>query len=138
MLQEGVTWFGGFSSNVAVTVTVPARDAVFVAQSVPATMVAGQAYTVSVTMRNAGSQTWTAASGYLLGSQNPQDNSTWGFGRVGLGASDSITTGQQKTFSFTVTAPATAGTYNFQWRMLQERVTWFGGFSSNVAVTVTR
>jgi hypothetical protein len=57
--------------------------------------------------------------------------------RVDLGSGDSIAPGQQKTFSWTVTAPSTAGTYNFQWRMVQEFVQWFGAATPNVAVTVT-
>ncbi|HEX3128777.1 MAG TPA: hypothetical protein VH394_15700, partial [Thermoanaerobaculia bacterium] len=40
------------------------------------------------------------------------------------------------TISFPVTAPATPGTYNFQWKMLQECVTWFGDPTPNVAVNV--
>lgn len=38
--------------------------------------------------------------------------------------------------SFTVTAPSTPGTYNFQWRMLQECIVWFGDLTPNVAVNV--
>jgi len=110
----------------------------FVTQSVPSTMVAGQKYQVSVTMKNTGSTTWTVAGNYRLGSQNPQDNKVW-LGtthRVNLGSSDSIAPGQEKRFDFTVTAPATPGTYNFQWKMLREGVEWFGDFSTNVPVNV--
>jgi hypothetical protein len=53
-----------------------------------------------------------------------------------LGSAESIAPGQQRQFFWMVTAPATPGTYNFQWRMLQEGVTWFGDSSPNVAVTV--
>jgi parallel beta-helix repeat protein len=35
-----------------------------------------------------------------------------------------------------VTAPSAPGTYNFQWRMLQEGIEWFGEFGDNVPVTV--
>jgi hypothetical protein len=56
--------------------------------------------------------------------------------RVGLASGDSVAPGQQKTFTWTVQAPATAGTYNFQWRMVQDGVTWFGNMSANVAVVV--
>jgi hypothetical protein len=137
MLQEGVVWFGGASANVAVTVNpAAARDAAFVSQSVPAAMIAGQTYAVSVTLQNTGTNTWTAAENYRLGSTNPSNNTTWGLNRVLLGAGESVAPGQQKTFSFTVTAPSATGTYNFQWRMLQEGMAWFGGASANVAVAV--
>jgi hypothetical protein len=88
-------------------------------------------------MKNTGTTTWTASGNYRLGSQNPQDNGIWGTGRVYLSSYDSIGPGASKTFSFTVTAPAAAGTYNFQWRMVQEAVMWFGDYTPNVAVSVT-
>ncbi|MET0553873.1 MAG: M4 family metallopeptidase [Vicinamibacteria bacterium] len=113
----------------------PANDAAFVAQSVPASMAAGTHYAVSVTMRNTGTTTWTTAASYRLGSQNPQDNSTWSVGRVALPV-DPVPPGAQATFAFTVRAPAAAGTYNFQWRMLRELVEWFGAYTPNVAVSV--
>lgn len=139
MVQEGVAWFGAFSTNVAIQVTAsPVDDSQFVSQSVPATLNAGETRSVSVTMRNSGSSTWTPANGYKLGSQNPQDNGTWGTGRVDLAAGNSIAPGQQKTFTFNITAPGTPGTYNFQWRMLREGVAWFGAFSTNVAIQVVQ
>lgn len=113
------------------------NGASFVSQSVPTTMTAGGSYPVSVTLQNSGTSTWTAAANHRLGSQNPSDNTTWGMARVDLGSGESIAPGQQKTFSWTVTAPSTAGTYNFQWRMVQEFVQWFGATTPNVAVTVT-
>jgi RHS repeat-associated protein len=111
------------------------NSATFISHSVPTSMVAGQSYSVSVTMQNTGTNTWTSASLYRLGSQNPQDNGIWGTGRVALPAS--VAPGSQITFSFTVTAPATAGAYNFQWRMVQDGVMWFGDSSPNVVVTVS-
>jgi hypothetical protein len=44
--------------------------------------------------------------------------------------------GTEVTFSFDVRAPATPGTYNFQWRMVQELVEWFGDFTPNVRIHV--
>jgi RHS repeat-associated protein len=98
-------------------------------------MTAGQSYNVSVTMRNTGTNTWTASSLYRLGSQNPQDNVTWGVGRIELPTSVAPTS--SVTFNFIVTAPSAPGTYNFQWRMLREMVEWFGDFTTNVTVTVS-
>ena len=106
----------------------------FVSQSVPSTMVVGESYQVSVTMFNTSSTTWTSAQLYRLGSQDPQDNTTWGFNRVGLPGS--VAPGQQVTFTFTFTAPAWPGTYNFQWRMVQDGVQWFGAFTPDVPVEV--
>ncbi len=110
-------------------------DAAFVSQSVASNMTAGQTTSVSVTMRNTGTSTWTPTGGYKLGSQNPQDNTTWGMNRVSL--PNSVGPGGEVTFSFSVTPPSTAGSYNFQWRVIKESTGFFGATSTNVAVQVT-
>jgi hypothetical protein len=135
LLNLGVEWFGELSANVVVSVqgsAGPPNASQFVTQSVPTAMNAGQQYAVSVTMRNTGSSTWTAGS-YVLGSQNPHENQNWGPSRMSLVAN--VAPGQDAVVSWTLTAPA-AGTYNFQWRMLNVGVEWFGGLSANVVVTV--
>lgn len=136
MLKEFVEWFGATSSNAPVIVTLPqpVDNATFISQSVISAMTAGGTHSVAVTMKNTGNTIWTSANGYKLGSQNPADNYTWGFQRVELGTS--VAPGQQYTFTFTSTAPSTAGTYNFQWRMVKEYVAWFGATSTNVSVAV--
>ena len=96
-------------------------------------MYAGEAYNVSVTMRNTGNSTWPANSTFKLGSQNPQDNLNWGWNRVQL--TQSVPPGGQVTFNFTVVAPG-PGKWDFRWRMVQEGVEWFGAFSDLVQVTV--
>jgi len=112
-------------------------DAVFVSQSVPETMTVGRTYSVSISMRNSGTTAWTKAAGFKLGAQNPENNTLWaGVDRVELVAGETIAPGQTKEFTFNVSAPAVAGTYNFQWKMLREYVAWFGPLSSNVAVSV--
>ena len=110
-----------------------ANDADFVTQSVPASMNAGQPYSVSVTMKNVGSTTWTPEAGFKLGSQNPVDNWTWGDNRVLL--SGPVAPGSQHTFAATILAPP-PGVYNFRWQMGQENVEWFGDMTDNVEVTV--
>ncbi|GAB2859570.1 hypothetical protein GCM10027277_30120 [Pseudoduganella ginsengisoli] len=112
------------------------NNAQFISQVVPSAMISGSTGNqVWVTVKNTGTSTWTAASQYFLGSQNPQDNGTWGMGRVAL--PNSVAPGDSVTFNFTVTAPSTAGGYNFQWRMLREGVEWFGELTSNVLVNST-
>ena len=119
---------------------VQLRDAARVAQSVPSTMTAGRSYPVHVRMRNTGSETWTPAAAYRLGSQNPQDNMNWGLGRIDVPGP--VAPRQEVDFHFSVTAPAWPGalsyTVNWQWRMLQEAVAWFGSSTHNVGVRVQR
>jgi RHS repeat-associated protein len=124
-------WFGATTPNVAVQVVTPGAE--FVSQTVPSAMDPGQTYSVSVTMKNTGSTAWSPGS-YKLGSQNPQDNTTWGPSRVELAAS--VAPGNNGTFTFNVTAPSTPGSYDFQWRMVNSSFGWFGDSSTNVAVNV--
>ncbi|PYS92121.1 MAG: hypothetical protein DMF64_10050 [Acidobacteria bacterium] len=118
------------------------NDAQFVSQSVPTSMDGGQSYSVSVTMRNTGTSTWTAAHLYRLGVQNPQDNSNWSIGRVAV--PNDVAPGATVTFNFAVIAPRfyapswdIAHPYNFQWQMVQDSVEWFGQLTQNVVVNVT-
>ncbi|HEX8089679.1 MAG TPA: NBR1-Ig-like domain-containing protein [Blastocatellia bacterium] len=139
MLQSGVGYFGFASANVAIAVSGGGggggiNDATFISQNVPTSMSAGQAYTVSVTMRNSGSTTWGAGA-YKLTSQNPAGNLTWGVSQMSLPAS--VAPGSDATFTFNVTAPSTAGTYGFQWRMFQDTVGYFGAFTPSVGVSVS-
>jgi subtilisin family serine protease len=133
MLDEGVQRFGDLTS-VPITVLAPSNQAEFVSQSVTRTMYASEQYTATVTMKNVGNTTWAANSVYGLGSQNLQDNLTWGLNRVRLPVS--VPPGGTYTFTFTVTAPLKAGTYNFQWRMVQDGVEWFGPQTPNLSITV--
>lgn len=109
-------------------------QAEFVGTSISTTMQAGAQYTAQVTFRNVGTDTWTSSNAYRLGSQNPQDNQTWGLGRVEL--PHSVLPGQSVTFSFQVAAPSMPGQFNFQWKMVREFVTWFGQPSTNQVITV--
>jgi len=120
-------------SNVATITVTPALNSDYISQVVPTTMVAGRSYPVSVTMKNTGANTWPASSTTKLDSQNPQGNSTWGLSEKVLDTA--VAPGGSKTITFNVTAPSTAGTYNFQWRMAQG-INWFGEVSTNVPVKV--
>ena len=136
-LNVGVEWFDSLTSNVSVQVvtSVAANAAEFVEQNVPAVMEAGAQYSVSVTMKNVGSNPWTRSS-HMLGSWNPVNNRHWGFGRVRIAEGVSVGFGQTYTYEFVVTAPASSGTYNFQWKNLNTGVEWFDERSSNVPVLV--
>ena len=101
------------------------NNASCVSLSAPASVGVGQTFSATVVMNNNGTSNWTQASQYKLGSQ-PQDNRIWGLSRVLLPVS-SVSPGQNATFTFNATAPATAGTYPFGWAMLEEGVQWFGG-----------
>jgi RHS repeat-associated protein len=133
-MARATTSFGELTPNVAVGVS-GTNAAQFISQSVPASMAAGQNYPVTITMRNSGTNTWALAHGHGIGSQNPQDNTTWGTNRIYIAGS--AAPGQDAIFSFNVRAPSTAGTYNFQWRMIRELIEWFGPQTPNLAIPVS-
>lgn len=110
------------------------NDAAFISHSVPIIMVAGQPYTVTVKMQNTGSSTWTAGENYRLGSQNTENNYTWGINRVDLPGA--VAPNQEAVFTFQVTAPTTPAVYHFQWGMLRENFTWFGQYTADTLVIV--
>lgn len=135
------------STSAAAGITTPAQipsskkgnGARFIAKTStlpPQTMAPGQTVRVLITMLNTGKTTWTRKSGYRLGMQNPRDNRRFGVGRVDLSETQVVRPGQSKTFRFKITAPTAPGAYNFQARMVRERVEWFGDFTSNVPVVV--
>jgi len=124
-----------FGPSYGLTINVGGvNDASVVSVTAPSTVTAGKTFTATVVMNNNGTTTWTTAAGYKLGSQTPQDNTTWGFSRVALAASTAP--GANATFTFTATAPTTPGTYAFDWRMVQESVQWFGATATGPSIVV--
>lgn len=114
----------------------PRNGAVVVSQSEPpARLTAGQTAQVSITLRNSGTNTWTRTGGYKLGAQSPADSQAFRVGRVPLPV-DSVAPGRTVTFTFPVNAPVRPGSYDFQWRMVQERKEWFGQLTAQVQVAV--
>jgi hypothetical protein len=124
----------GSASAPSPCVVIESPKAAFVRQSVPTSMTVGHQARVSVTMRNTGQVPWTAEAGFGLGAQHPPDSLTWG--RPHVAVPGTAVPGAEATFDFTITAPVLPGTYNLQWRMLQEGGLWFGPYTPNVAITV--
>lgn len=100
-----------------------ADDAEIVSDTIPTSMIAGQQYNVSVTTENTGTVNWTSDV-YKLGAVN--DSDPFYGNRVNLNGGEVIAPDQTKTFSFTMTAPTSTGTYTTDWRMVHEGVRWFG------------
>ncbi len=98
----------------------------WVDDSIPRIMQAGQTYSVSVTVRNDGWDTWSEAGLYRLGdgfvaSGAAANNSN----RKYISGGASIASGQQVTFSYNLTAPLTPGNYDYCYDMVRDGVTWF-------------
>ncbi len=116
----------------------PPKAALFLSQTVPTAVGAGHRFTVSLTVKNAGSLPWDpvgpSCKAFRLGSANPYGNNTWGLNRVELPAP--VPPGGQVTLNFSAVAPLVPGLYPFQWRMVHECEEWFGDLSPAVVVTV--
>jgi hypothetical protein len=111
-------------------------QAQFISQKVPAVMLAGQRVPVTVRLRNIGTVAWDPAQGFLLGSQAPRDGQTWGTNRVRLPGV--VKAGDEVDLTFDVAVPTEPGKYPFQWRMVLERVKWFGNLTPLAEVDVQR
>ena len=122
--------------SFSITVKAAVRDdaAVVSVLGLPSKMVAGGAATVTLTVRNTGTTTWTPFGGYGLGSQSPQDNDTWGLRRAPLYGS--VAPNETVTFEFPITAPGTRGSYPFEWRMVRDPGGWFGSGTGERTVMV--
>jgi hypothetical protein len=99
------------------------NKAVYVSDTIPDTMKAGQTYDVTVTMKNAGDTEWSEKELYRLGSVSSGELFTTQ-GRVML--NKSVAPGEPCTFEFKLTAIKYNGTYATNWQMVQDRVEWFG------------
>tara|TARA_B100000809_G_scaffold127796_2_gene125933 strand:- start:12995 stop:14968 length:1974 start_codon:yes stop_codon:yes gene_type:complete len=111
------------------------NNATFVSQSeIPKILEKGETATVSVTMKNTGTSTWTKSEMFKLGSVD--DDLYLGLNRVELDASDAILPNEEKTFTFSITGPNTPDAYGFQWRMIKENVEWLGEMSTKQTVVV--
>jgi hypothetical protein len=112
------------SDHQAIYKGAPTLDARLVSQDLPAIMQPGETRTIHLTMENTGSTSWTRSTLIRLGSGG--DDGFWTNARIELGSSETIAPGQQKAFTFQLTAPATPGYYYTFWRMVKEGVTPFG------------
>ena len=129
---------GGGSAELRFTIEVEEAsvdDASFVSVSgLPSRMAAGGTAMVTVTMRNAGTTTWTPSGSYGLGSWSPPDNETWGLSRAPV--SGSVAPNETNAFEFAITAPETTGSYAFSWRMARDPGVRFGSVTGDLTVTV--
>jgi hypothetical protein len=104
-------------------------------------MVPGETRTVTITMQNNGNMNWQpTVDGHKVALYNCNAAGTdLGSGTItslvtNLPAGTNVAPGGSHTFTVTVTAPSTTGTYNVNWRMAWTGQYWFG---TNVAGTLT-
>lgn len=109
-------------------------NAVYLSQSTPGVMDAGQSYGVSVTMKNTGRSTWKQGN-YSLKLINVTEATakTWSISNIEVNST--VSPGNEIVFNFTLIAPV-EGSYNLQWQMANGNA-FFGEPSMNASVRVT-
>lgn len=130
MLSQLYGTFGDETPDPEIAVSTAAE---FVSQQVPATIPAGARVLVTETFKNTTPATWQVSDGYTL-SAVPSGDMTWTVAPVPLPLA--VATGESVRFAFYITAPATVGSYNFQWQMSAPDGTPFGGVSPATNVQV--
>ncbi len=106
------------NGKIGASFTIKALSSYVWSNTIPANMLKGQTYQISVTMWNDGSTAWTSGEGYALASVSPEGTNRWGPAQVALPTS-SVAPGQTVTFTFDVTAPSEPGLYPCHWRMVR-------------------
>ena len=124
-----------FTLTLLTSVLFAQNNAQFISQTVPSTLTAGEEFNVSIVMKNTGTTTWSTANSYRLGSQTPTDNTNWGATRITLPAGN-VAPNEQVTITATLTAPLNQNPGNFQWKMVQDGVEWFGQQTELVEITI--
>lgn len=114
-----------------------ALDASLVTSSIPSPMEANGTYNVQFTVKNEGLETWTADKNIMFGAVAENEHFTKDT-RLALAATDSIGTGQTKTFNVSFNAGKNLGTFPTNWRMLKVGVGFYGDtLTKNVLVQDT-
>ena len=137
MFRSGTGFFGPIL-NVPLTVSTsstPSRNAAVSSQSIPSVMTAGEPAIFTITMQNTGSAAWTGSTFGIYSRNSPL--SLWGVNQQFLGSAESVAAGATRTFTLSVTAPATPGTYSSSWQMIENGVAFFGATASFTPITVT-
>jgi Putative Ig domain/Matrixin len=132
-VDDGAGSFQQKSFTVIVREPLP-YDSRYISQTVVTTVQAGQAFSASLKWFNVGSQMWDATTVRLV-AQNPANNATWGTAIVPV--SGFTLKSEQLVIQFMLTASRLAGTYNFQWQLVQEGKGFFGQPSANLQIVVT-
>jgi hypothetical protein len=120
----------------AMAFAATANNASYTSNTIPTSMIAGQSYTVKITVKNTGAATWTAAAGYKLvavGGSDPFASAK----SYALSPSDSIKPNGTKVFTIAMTAPLRAGTQKTDWQMYKGTTKFGKVFAKSVKVTIS-
>lgn len=103
-----------------------------VSDDIPATMNRNETYTCHITLRNRG-VLWTEARQFRLGAVGDSDPFST---QTRYTITGEVEPSATYTFTLTLKAPSTVGSYVTDWRMVREGVTWFGPTVSRTVTVV--
>jgi hypothetical protein len=106
---------GIYSQSGGISSKTTYNDAIYLSQTTPRDMNAGQSYGVSISMKNSGRSVWRQGN-YSLKLINVTEatSKTWSINSVDVNSS--VSPGDAVVFNFTIIAPV-EGNYNMQWQM---------------------
>jgi len=114
------------NSGTAIVTITPYQDSWISMNVGSANWCPGETRTVTVTIKNVGTASWTNSTPDInIGCKWDADADY--FVRTDA---NGLTTGNQQTYSFSMTAPLTTGTNHLTFDVVQESVCWFAGCSS--------
>jgi hypothetical protein len=114
----------------------PEDDAAVATTDLPSAMACGESRASSITFTNTGRSTWTAATGYGIGSASGSADPFTNLTGAPLPDGVSVAPGEPFTFAGTLVAPSATGTYETRWRMSREGAGLFGAVAGGT-ITVT-
>jgi chitodextrinase/N-acetylmuramoyl-L-alanine amidase len=113
--------YKGICQYFGTTPTWDFYSAEYVSDTIPASMIVGHPYTVTVTLRNRG-VLWNAARNYHLGAVD-ESGAFSSVNRVDVVGE--AAPGKDYSFTFEM-LPQSAGDFTTDWRMVRDGFTWFG------------
>jgi FtsP/CotA-like multicopper oxidase with cupredoxin domain len=139
---EGNQWLGNAGSK-AITVSPESPNALFVADTIPATQVEGDRYNVSITYTNTGNSAWTSGKGDML----VMWGQLWAFDLAGndttyngipafsIPAGVTVQPGQSFTWNLTLTS-RWSGSFGLGFQVVEGSIGAWLGASTTKAITV--
>lgn len=144
VLVEGQSWFNDLGQHYPITVSSNTYNGTVLASTFPSTMYPDNKFQGTITVRNDGPGTWyrDGRSPVRVGTATPRDrtskfyDSTWiQPTRAGVLSESTVAPGQEGHFTFTISSPATTGTFNESFSLVVEGLSWFYQPTFNISVT---
>jgi hypothetical protein len=133
MVWDGYRWFGETASRT-ISVKAAITNSTIPLNTIPGSMRAGSSYYVNLTVTNTGNVDWTERDMFRLGALG--DAAKFDEARLYIPSGVVVHPGESYTFRFSMTAPATSGTYYPSYQMVWEGHRWFGyRYTKVVSVT---